>query len=184
MTLPAAIVLLALGADSFAVSIGVGVREGERARIWRTGLVFALAEALMPLVGWVIGSQLSRWLGTWMSAIGALLLVGLGLYEWFVDDDDDDDDEPREVPPRRGFPLLLAALSVSIDELVLGVSLSSLGVSLVTAVVWLFVQAIAGSALGIKFGRVLGRRFAERIEKSAAVALILVGVYLGLSLLV
>jgi putative Mn2+ efflux pump MntP len=123
MTLTAAAkilgIALAVGLDVLALSIAVGVmRIGWPAKI-RLGAAFSVAEVLMQIVGYSIGTGAGRIVGTVAIYIGFAILAGVGgfmLYESF------DCRMPRFKPDSPVAPLL-ASLSVSLDSLGVGMSL-------------------------------------------------------------
>src|SRR5438105_507943 len=74
-----AALVLSLGFDTLAVSIGLGLSGlGVRQRV-RFGLAFAVAEGGMPLVGFLLGRVVAEAIGSiaGYAAIALLLLVGL-----------------------------------------------------------------------------------------------------------
>jgi len=179
-----AVIFLALGLDTFAVAFGLGVSGLPRARWWRVGLVFAACEGLMPVIGLLIGQRLGAALGTVAGYVAAGILVLLGgreIREAIRDegDDDDDDEGDQAAAGRTGAgPLLLAGLSVSLDELAVGVSLGVLGAPLGLALGYIAVQAFALTFVGLALGQRLGARLGERAELVAGIALALLGVAL------
>ena len=143
--------LLPLGLDTLGVSLSLGMkavdtnhlRHGGLFPVWlRSALLFALAEMIMPLIGLTIGYAASLLISEIMRLVGPLFLIGVGLWEL--------SGEVREVMKKRRrhkpvafadlppvgvvSPLtntawvrqLLLALSISIDELVVGFSLGAL----------------------------------------------------------
>ena len=78
-------------------------------------------------------------------------------------------------------PLLLAGLSVSLDELAVGVSLGVLGAPPGFAFAYIAVQAFVLTFVGLALGQRLGARLGERAELVAGIALALLGVALFVS---
>lgn len=159
------ILLIAVGvsADAFAVSLSQGVTM-RRAFRWQHALViaglFGAFQAVMPLLGWLLGrgfadaiSGIDHWI-----AFGLLALVGgKMLWEAFHDDQDDEDVEPSL--DLRG--LLVLSVATSIDALAVGVSFAALSVNLPLALVLIggvtFVISLAGVRLGCSVGSWLGK---------------------------
>lgn len=208
---------LGLDTLGVAISIGiksdVGVPEQREFR-WRTArgsfppwllsaLLFSCAEMLMPLLGIILGYAVSLVLSNVMHIVGPLLLIGVGGWELI--------EEIREWLEKRGFGVgaeqekkkrqqaprekkqamwlhqLLLAISISLDELVVGFSLGgltrSLGGSLspLAFCAMVGIQSFLVTILGITAGRLLRVRLKpirEWSELLSAVLLIGLGVWL------
>ncbi|MEG9492168.1 MAG: manganese efflux pump MntP family protein, partial [Microbacterium aurum] len=133
---PWTLVLLALGvsADAFAVALGKGLQL--RAHVLRTALVFGaafgLAQAIMPLLGWLLGSAFAEAIAPfdhWIS-FGLLALVGgKMLWEALTPDAPADAQHPEHVHDTEAFTVrevVLLAVATSIDALAVGVSFAFL----------------------------------------------------------
>src|SRR5690606_16034474 len=133
---------IGLSADAFAVSVGRAMRWRHFA--WKPALALALTfgafQALMPVLGWALGSafadaivEVDHWI-----AFGLLAMIGgKMIWESFRELRSDDDNTAERVSvPRIGVgALLLLGLATSIDALAVGVSLALLGTSIVLAAV-------------------------------------------------
>jgi putative Mn2+ efflux pump MntP len=181
-----AIIFVSLGLDTLAVSLGLGLAGLPLHRWARVGLTFALCEGLMPVVGLLIGKRLGTSLGevaTYGAAAILVVIGGLEIREALVEDgDDDDDDDNIALPPDdRMRPLILTGLSVSLDELAVGLALGVLHVSLGPALVYIAVQAFVLTFVGLGIGRRLGKALGERAELAAGVVLALLGIAIFLN---
>lgn len=178
--------ILSLGLDTFALSTALGVAPLPARTRLRLALTFAAAEGLMPAVGLVLGRPLGEAIGGWAVYIAAVLLVGTGV--WLLRESlDDDDDAPGGEASRimiaataRGLPLLGIALSVSLDELAMGLSFGVLRVPIAPTLVAIALQALVVSLVGQWIGRRLGTALGERAEVAAGAVLCLLGLALGL----
>lgn len=197
--------VLSLGVDTLTVSVSLGARR-VRGRI-RIALAFACAEAVMPIIGLVVGRVAGRLVGHWGSWLGGLALLAVAVWMFFFDDDDDDDgadddDADEDVVSgeqahgarveaadaasgqRRdlaGWALLTTALGVSMDELAVGFSLGLVGVPIALTIALIALQAFIFTFLGLTFGARLRRYLGEWAEKAAAVVLALLGVWVIVS---
>jgi manganese efflux pump family protein len=120
-------------------------------------------QALMPLIGWLIGNQFGELVQAWdhWIAFGLLGLIGGKiLWEAFAAKG-----ERQEAKARDPFALrlmLVLAIATSIDALAVGVTLPVLNAPLLLSVVTIGVTTALLSALGLfagrRFGDVLGKR--------------------------
>ncbi len=184
------LIVPAFGLDTFAVAVGLGTAGVAERR--RLALVVAVFEGLMPLVGAVAGG----WLGllTRYALWGAAaLLACLGLRElaegWreLREDDDRDTDEPTgegaELRRRdlRGWGLILAGLSVSMDELGAGLAAGTARLPLGLLAPALALQAAVFTYAGLHAGATLRRWTGRYGEMAAGLALLAVAVGLVLA---
>lgn len=170
-----------LAMDAFAVSIatGLGLAKVTPRHTFRISFHFGLFQFLMPVIGWLAGRELSRYINQydhWI-ALGLLTFIG-GKMLWEARKGKDDD---TSGDPTRGFMLLTLSLATSIDALAVGVSMALLGVS-----IWLpsvVIGLITGflSAVGISFGCRLGSRWQHWAEIAGGCVLILIGVKIFIS---
>jgi len=177
------LVLIAVGLsmDAFAVSVGkgLGMRRREHLQAFVLAGAFGLFQGLMPLIGWLVGSQFASAITAydhWI-AFGLLAIVG-GRMLWGAFQPDADE----ESPSRTGLGLreiLVLAVATSIDALAAGV-----GFAFMRLDIWVTVAMIAVITGVLSFlGVVLGHQFGSRFEKPAEIAggIILVGI--GLKIL-
>lgn len=180
----AAGLLLPLALDTFALAAALGMAGLERHDRLRVTLVFTAFEAGMPIAGMLIGSVAGAFLGAWAGygGIAFLLVAGLLLLRP-GQNEADEAGRLRLLAHARGLAILDLGLSISVDELTVGLSAGLLGLSIVFTVVWIAVQAFVATQVGFRLGARLGEEVRERAEWVAGVALILVGlVLLGLRL--
>jgi putative Mn2+ efflux pump MntP len=177
MSIGMAVLFLSLGLDTFAIALGLGLAGLPRRRWGQVGLVFALCEGLMPLVGLLVGQGLSQVVGDLAEYVaGAVLIVlgGLTVRE-ALGEDDDESEAARLVAADNPRALLLAGLTVSLDELAVGFALGALAVPLGPALAYIGLQAFALTFLGLALGGRLGRRLGNRAELAAGLLLIVLG---------
>lgn len=165
-------VAIALALDVFAVSIGVGLRGVDLGARVRIGASFATAEIGMTLLGLGLGGLAGRALGLHAGYIGFGVLIVLGL-AMIVQARRESESAPLDLS--RGWGLLLAALSVSVDSLGVGFSIHYIGVPIVVTLATIGVVSVLSTTLGIAFGRMLGQRVEASAELFAGVALVVAG---------
>lgn len=180
-----AALLLPLALDTFALAAALGVAGvGARDRI-RVTAVFTAFEAVMPLIGLLIGSAADRVIGQW-AAYGGIAFVALaGVL--LIRSGRNEDKEQRQLnllTHTRGIAVLGLGVSISVDELAIGISAGLLGIPLAAAIPWIAVQTVVVAQVGLRLGARLSDTVRERAEWLAGLALILVaGVLLVLRLL-
>lgn len=176
--------ILSLGLDTFTVSTAIGVAPLPWAARLRLAGLFALAEGLMPAVGLLIGTIVGRVAGAVDAYVAAGLLIATGLYlarEAWEDDDDEGPERLAAAAGRAGWPLVALAVSVSIDELAVGVSFGVLKLPLTPTLIAIAAQAACVSLFGLWLGQRIGRAIGERAQFIAAAVLILLGLAIGLA---
>jgi putative Mn2+ efflux pump MntP len=168
-------IALGLAMDAFAVSVAAGIQVtalGFR-HVARLALSFGFFQFLMPVLGWLAGRSLSRWVAAvdhWV-AFGLLAIIGgRMLWESFRSAD-----KPAK-DPTRGCTLFILSIATSIDALAVGLSLAFLEVSVWLPSLTIGAVALVLSALGAVFGSRLGRRFGVWAERFGGLVLIGIGV--------
>lgn len=174
-----ALFLVAVGvsADAFAVALGKGLHV--RGRVLRNALVvavaFGAAQALMPLLGWALGTTFADRIAPidhWV-AFGLLALVGgKMLWEAARGGDEDDDVDTDRVSLRE---LGVLSVATSIDALAVGVTLAFLPVPIGGAVTLIGATTFVLTLVGVLVGHRVGARFGRPAEVLGGVVLILIG---------
>src|SRR3990172_10342713 len=118
-----------LAMDAFAVSVASCCRlpRINVGHVCRLALSFGFFQFLMPVLGWLAGRGLSRWLGAmdnWV-ALGLIAAIG-GKMIW----DSFRPGEGMARDPTRGWMLLTLAIATSVDALAVGLSLALLDTSI------------------------------------------------------
>jgi putative Mn2+ efflux pump MntP len=163
--------------DAFAVAIVVGSR---RARLqvrplFRLSFHFGLFQFLMPVIGWYLGSRVSRYVLAWdhWLAFGLLAVVGLKMIQESVSGESME--RPRNDPTRK-WTLVLLSVATSIDALAVGLSMAFLQINIWTPSAVIGLVACAMTAVGMTFGRRLGEQFGKRMELLGGLILIAIGI--------
>ena len=174
-----AALLLPLGVDTLALAAALGA-AGLKARDRpRVTAVFTAFEAGMPIVGMLVGQVADRFIGAWAGYAGILFLVVAGVLLLRPGDAEANEERRlRLLTHARGLAILDLGLSISVDELTIGFSAGLLGLPIVVVVVWVGVQALVATQVGLRLGSRIGERVRERSERLAGVALIAVALLL------
>lgn len=171
-------IALGVSADAFAVSTarGVTVRRGAIGAALALAVTFGVFQALMPLIGWLVGmrvavyfDQVDHWI-----ALGLLaFLGGRMVLEAFGDEDAADPGAPRQLGWRE---LLVLGVATSIDALAVGGSLALVPINIVLAVSVIGVTTWALSLIGVHIGQRGGTRFGTVAQVVGGLVLIGIGV--------
>ena len=170
------LLLLAVGLamDAFAVSVckGLSVERLKPRHPITAGLYFGGFQALMPLIGWLLGSQfesLIKSVDHWI-AFGLLVLIGANMIR---ESFGKAEELNSSFSPKAMLPL---AVATSIDALAVGVTFAFLEVSIVFAVSIIGAVTFVISAAGVRIGNVCGAKYKSRAELAGGVILIILGV--------
>ena len=174
------LLLLALGVsmDAFAVSIckglamkKAGLKEGLTCGIWFGGF-----QALMPLIGFFLGTLFAEAIEAVDHWVAFVLLGIIGfnmLKEAFSKDCDCCAEHDADLSVKTMFVM---AVATSIDALAVGISLAMAGnVNIILAVLLIGAFTCGMSAMGVKIGNVFGSRFEKKAQMAGGAILILLG---------
>jgi len=159
-----------LGLDAFSVALSVGHTGVGRRGTFRLSFHFGLFQFLMPLLGWLVGSQLSRVMAElqhWV-AFGILVAIGLHMLYGALFSDQQRDNRDHS----RGWTLVGLSLAVSIDALGAGVSIGLLPIPLFSTAVVIGLVTVLMTLMGIGLSRRIAHIVGRRIEAVGAVVLI------------
>ena len=145
----------------------------------RVSLLFTSFEAGMPILGILIGQAVGRVVGAWAGYAGILFLLIAGASLLRPGNDQDAEERRLELLERaRGVAIIDLGLSISLDELTVGLSAGLLAIPAALAIIWIAIQAFIAAQVGLRFGGRIGEDLRERSEKAAGVALIAVALIL------
>lgn len=170
-----AVLLTAVGvaADAFAVALGEGMslrpcRQREALAIAAT---FGLFQAVMPLLGWVLGSSFAPFIAAFDHWVAFVLLAAIGLHMIVtaVRGEEHGADNSRLVLRH----LLMLGVATSIDALAVGIGLALLEANVVEVVTTIGIVTFALSYLGV----LIGRRAGDALGRPAGIVggLLLIG---------
>ena len=165
---------LALSADAFSVGAALGVRHDSPRQTFRLAFHFGLFQALLPLVGALLGSLLVHWAAAVDHWVAAGLLVYLGL-RMLRATTSAEADTAHHRDLTRGFHLVGFSLAVSIDALAAGITLPAAQAPIALSVVTFGVVTGLATLLAIRMAASLAARVGHRIEAVAGVVLIVLG---------
>jgi putative Mn2+ efflux pump MntP len=165
---------LALAADAFSVGAALGLRYRKPRQVFRISFHFGLFQALLPLLGALLGGALlvhvesvDHWI-----AFGLLALLGARMIRSGLRGDHDD---AAEVDLTRGWSLVGLSVAVSIDALAAGITLPTVGAPIGLAVTSFGLVAGLATLLAMRLAGPIALRIGSRVEIVAGVVLIGLG---------
>jgi len=173
------LLLLAIGVsmDAFAVSICKGLSMKKRAGKASVlcGSWFGGFQALMPLIGFFLGSLFARYIEAvdhWV-AFGLLALLGFNMLKEAFSGCEECENHNDDLSFRT---MLTMAIATSIDALAVGISLSMAGnVNIFTAVALIGVTTFTFSAMGVQIGSAFGAKLEKKAQIAGGAILCLLG---------
>ena len=167
------ILAVGLSMDAFAVSICKGLSLGKitKKHMAVAGAWFGGFQALMPLIGYFLGSFFADMITKYAHWIAFVLLIIIGgnmLKEAMGEDENVD-------ACMDAKEMFLLAIATSIDALAVGVTFAFLKVQIVPAVSFIVCVTFVCSAIGVKIGSIFGSKYRSKAEFCGGVILILIG---------
>ncbi len=173
------LMLLAVGVsmDAFAVSIckGLAMKRATLKAGLTCGLWFGGFQALMPLIGFFLGSLFSEAIEAidhWVAFV-LLGIIGINMLKEAFGGKDEGEEQDADLSPKTMFVM---AVATSIDALAVGISLAMAGdVNIGAAVLLIGLFTCGFCTLGVKIGNIFGSRFESKAQLAGGVILILLG---------
>ena len=164
-----------LSMDAFAVSVckGLSTRELRWKHFLLVGAWFGGFQALMPALGYLLGSSFERYVAAfdhWVAFV-LLAIIGGNMIKEALSSEEEKTDSSFAVKT-----MFVMAVATSIDALAVGITFGVLsGVRILPAVLLIGVTTFLLSMLGLKVGNVFGLRYKAKAELAGGVILILIG---------
>lgn len=171
---------IGLSMDAFAVAICKGLAmpdKVDRKGALLIALYFGVFQAVMPTLGWLLGSQFARYvtrLAPWIAFV-LLAWIGGNMIRESLSKEEREEEETGSVSHKE---LLVLAVATSIDALAVGVTFSmlELAVSIAVAVILIGCTTFVISLAGVYVGNVFGAKYKSKAEFVGGAILILIGV--------
>jgi putative Mn2+ efflux pump MntP len=169
--------LLAVGLsmDAFAVALckGLCMQRLNKRRAVLIASFFGGFQALMPVIGWFLGSQFEHYITSFDHWIAFVLLVLIGismLRESFSKEEEEDCPVKQDIKD-----LLLLAIATSIDALAVGITFAFLKVNILPAVLLIGCTTFVLSYIGVWAGSRFGLKYQKKAQIAGGAVLILMG---------
>jgi putative Mn2+ efflux pump MntP len=163
-----------LAMDAFAVSIckGLAMREKVLKKGVIVGLWFGGFQALMPTIGFFLGTQFKDQITSidhWIAFV-LLGLIGINMVKEALSNDEEQADDSIAVKE-----MFMLAVATSIDALAVGITFAFLNVHIVSAALMIGVCTFLISFVGVKIGNIFGTKYKSKAELAGGIILILLG---------
>ena len=163
-----------LAMDAFAVSIckGLAMREKVLKKGIIVGLWFGGFQALMPTIGFFLGTQFKDQITSidhWIAFV-LLGLIGINMVKEALSNDEEQADDSIAVKE-----MFMLAVATSIDALAVGITFAFLNVHIVSASSMIGVCTFLISFAGVKIGNIFGTKYRSKAELAGGIILILLG---------
>lgn len=171
-------IAVALAMDAFAVAIvtGLTVRPLTKRHVFRLGFHFGLFQFLMPLVGWVVGSAVQKYIEDFDHWIAFCLLGFVGGRMIWGSLHSDQEEKRAVSDPTSGWSLVVLSVATSIDALAVGLSLGVMNFGIVFPAAIIGVVAAIFTTAGMALGRQIGASWGKRVEIAGGFILVLIGI--------
>lgn len=179
------LLLLAVGLsmDAFAVSVCKGLAmdriDFKKAAI--CGIWFGGFQALMPLIGYLLGARFEKYIDSvapWI-AFGLLTLIGVNMIREALSNDNEEASAGLDAKT-----MFIMAVATSIDALAVGITFACVPVDIAAAsglmntiigVIIIGITTFIISCAGVKIGNIFGVKYKSKAEFTGGVILILIG---------
>ncbi len=171
---------IGLSMDAFAVAIckGLAMRKVNKKQMFIIALFFGGFQALMPLIGYLLGTTFAKKIVAYDHWIAFILLLYIGgkmivdaIKEWKEKDVVDEMD-----PPLDFKELILMAIATSIDALACGVTFSfEENFNILRAIAIIGCTTFAISAGGVYVGNIFGDKYKAKAQLVGGIILIFIG---------
>ena len=175
------LVLLGVGLamDAFAVSIckGLGMSRVNMKQCFIIALFFGGFQALMPFLGWCLGSAfadkikaIDHWIAFILLGYIGIKMISDAIKEWKEETKVDEMDPPLDLKE-----MFLLAIATSIDALAVGITFSFLNVAIgiACAIIGLVTFVISGG--GVFVGNIFGEKYKNKAQIVGGLILVLLG---------
>jgi putative Mn2+ efflux pump MntP len=153
-------IAVALAMDAFAVAIatGVALKQVSVRQTFRLSWHFGLFQALMPIIGWGLGSSIQGYVENYAHWVAFVLLGLVGgnmLKEAIVADEEEN--ELAQKDSTKGMTLVILSVATSIDALAVGLSMSMVKVSIAYPAIIIGIVAGLFTIAGLQLGKRVAR---------------------------
>ena len=167
---------IGLGMDAFAVSVckGISMKKMDWKKACIVGLYFGGFQALMPVIGYFLGTSFQSIITNidhWVAFVLLGIIGGKMIQEAFQKDNDEEE-YSSDVSVKT---MLILSVATSIDALAVGITFAFLNVNLLLAITFIGLITFVLSVVGTKIGNRFGDKYIGKAEFIGGIILILIG---------
>ncbi len=176
-----ALIGVGLSMDAFAVSIckGLSMRKVDKKYMLVLAAFFGGFQALMPTLGWLLGSQFQSYITAidhWIAFILLALIGGKMILDVIKEKEENEEVCPDDSVRIDLKEFFLLAIATSIDALAVGITFAFLQVKLASSVTLIGCITFGFTIAGVLIGNVFGTKFKDKATILGGVILIGIGV--------
>lgn len=169
---------MGLAMDAFAVAIckGLGMTKLNKKQSAIIALFFGGFQALMPLIGWVLGIGFQQYITSidhWIAFVLLAFIGGKMIYE-AVKGDEEEAAEIKDAPLNYK-ELVIMAIATSIDALAIGITFAFLDTPIVPAIAIIGITTFIICLFGVVIGNFFGSKYKSKAELAGGLVLVLMG---------
>ena len=171
------LIAIGLSADAFSVSVckGLNMRKLNLKHAYLIALFFGVFQAVMPLIGYLLGTGFSEYIEKFDHWIAFALLAFIG-GKMVIEAIREKDGGPEEKTDALSTgELTVLAVATSIDALAVGITFAFLKVNILPSVLLIGVTTFALSLGGVLLGNRFGAKYKTKAEVAGGVILVLIG---------
>ena len=174
-TIELIILSISLAMDAFAVSIckGLNINKTKVKEPIIIGIYFGLFQAIMPLIGFILGKTFESYIISIDHWLSFIILVSIGIsmiYEAIINDNDSYNSKTNI---KTMIPL---AVATSIDALAVGITFAFLKVDIIVAILIIGIITFTLSFIGVKIGNIFGDKHQNIAKIIGGTILITIGI--------
>ncbi len=169
------LISIGLAMDAFAVSVckGLAMKKMSWKKAIIIGLYFGIFQAVMPVIGYFLGTTFERFITYVDHWVAFILLVGIGINMVKEAFDKESENRNDNVDMKT---MLVLSIATSIDALAIGITFACLKIHIVMPVITIGLITFIISVIGVKIGNQFGDKYGKKAEIMGGVILILLGI--------
>jgi len=169
------LIAVGLSMDAFAVALcrGLNMRKINYRHAFIVALFFGGFQALMPLIGFLVGTQFEQYIVSvdhWIVFALLLFIGGKMIYEALKGEEEDANCDQLNLRQ-----LFVMAIATSVDALAVGISFAFLRMKIAGPVTLIGVTTFLLSFFGVVLGNRFGSKYQKKAEIAGGIILILIG---------
>lgn len=167
---------IGLAMDAFAVAVckGLSVKDMSLKKAYTIAISFGLFQAIMPFIGYTVGSKFQYSIIKYDHWIAFILLFCIGINMFKECFENSNDEEKNDKVDFKD--IIILSIATSIDALVVGITFAFLRCNIIFAISNIGIITFVLSFIGVKLGSILGNKYEKRALILGGSILIILGV--------